>query len=418
MSLPISQKQAHSITHADDKKITLWVGAVSAGKTIASLFAFLFAVQAAQGTGLIVIVGKTLQTIERNLFEPLTTWRIFGPLSKHIHHTKGSGIAVIFGKTVELVGANDVRSEEKIRGSTIELAYVDEATLLPLGFWEMLVSRLRTPNAPKLYATTNPGSTRHWLRLEWILKAAEKNMQVFHFVMDDNPSLTEDYVRDMKASYTGVFYDRMILGKWTNAEGAIFDSWREKDHVVRYEDLPRMDRVFGVGIDYGTTNATSAVMVGVSNGVLYAIDEWRHDARANQTRITDGKIVTSILDWLAAAELPDGARPNPEWLILDPSAASLRTEFFDRGVMNVMSGNNDVLYGIRTVSNVLSAGKLRVSSRCTGLIGEMSEFAWDPKATERGEDKPLKQNDHSVDALRYAITSTESEWRQYVHLAA
>ena len=418
MSAPISRKQAHSITNADDKKITLWVGAVSAGKTIASLFAFLFAVQATKGTGLIVIIGKTLQTIERNLLNPLMDYRIFGPLSRHIQHTKGSGVAVIFGKVVELVGANDVRSEEKIRGSTIELAYVDEATLLPLGFWEMLVSRLRTPNAPKLYATTNPGSTRHWLRLEWILKAAEKNMQVFHFVMDDNPSLTPEYVRDMKASYTGVFYDRMIKGLWTNAEGAIFDSWDAKKHVIRYEDLPRMDRVFGVGIDYGTTNATSAIMVGVSGGKLYAIDEWRHDARADQVRITDGKIVTGILDWLSAAKLPYGARPNPEWLILDPSAASLRTEFFDRGLVNVMSGNNDVLYGIRTVSNVLSAGNLIISDRCTGLIGEMSEYAWNPKATERGEDAPLKVNDHSVDALRYAITSTESEWRQYLHLAS
>lgn len=418
MALPISRKQAHSITHADDRKITLWVGAVSAGKTIASLFAFLFAVQAAQGTGLIVIVGKTLQTIERNLLNPLMDYRIYGPLSKHIQHTKGSGVAVIFGKTIELVGANDVRSEEKIRGSTIELAYVDEATLLPLGFWEMLVSRLRTPNAPKLYATTNPGSTRHWLRLEWILKATEKNMQVFHFIMDDNPSLTDEYVRDMKASYTGVFYNRMILGEWTNAEGAVFDSWDEKQHVIRYEDLPRMDRVFGVGVDYGTTNATSAIMLGVSGGVLYALDEWRYDARANQVRITDSKIVQGILDWLSKAKLPYGARPNPEWLILDPSAASLRTEFYDRGVINVMSGNNDVLYGIRTVSNVLQADKLRVSDRCKGLIGEMSEYAWDAKATERGEDKPLKTNDHSVDALRYAITSTESEWRQYVHLAA
>lgn len=418
MSHPISRKQAHSITHADDTKITLWVGAVSAGKTIASLFAFLFAVQATQGTGLIVIVGKTLQTIERNLLNPLMDYRIYGPLSRHVRHTKGSNVAVIFGKTVELVGANDVRAEEKIRGSTIELAYVDEATLLPPGFWEMLVSRLRTPNPPKLYATTNPGSTRHWLRLEWILKAAAKNMQVFHFVMDDNPSLTADYVRDMKASYTGVFYERMIEGKWTNAEGAIFDAWSERDHVIRYEDLPRMERILCVGMDYGTTNATSAIMLGISGGRLYAIDEWRYDAKANRVRITDSAIASGILGWLGDAALPYGARPVPEWLILDPSAASLRTEFYSRGVVNLMSGNNDVLYGIRTVSNVLTAGKLIVTDRCTGLIGEMSEYAWDPKATERGEDAPLKKNDHSVDALRYAITSTESEWRPRVQLAA
>lgn len=416
MSL-LSDKQVRSVVAVEDAKITLWVGAVSAGKTIASLFAFLFAVRTAQGTGLIVIVGKTLQTIERNLLNPLMDYRIFGPLSKGIRHTKGSGVAVIFGRVVELVGANDVRSEEKIRGSTIEIAYVDEATLLPVGFWEMLVSRLRTPNAPTLLATTNPGSTRHWLRIEWILKAAAKNMQVFHFVMDDNPSLTAEYVRDMKASYTGVFYDRMIKGLWTNAEGAIFDSWAPDKHVIPHRDLPPMERVLGVGIDYGTTNATSALMLGVAAGKLYVLDEWRHDARANQVRITNGAIVKGITGWLDAAELPGGTRPAPEWIILDPSAASLRVEMFAQGMSNVMSGNNDVLYGIQTVAAVLDAGKLYVSDRCTGLIGEMTEYAWDPKATERGEDKPLKANDHSVDALRYVVTTTETNWRPYVTLA-
>jgi len=418
VSALLSDKQVSSIVGVSDAKITLWVGAVSAGKTIASLFAFLFAVRMAKGTGLIVIVGKTLQTIERNILNPLMDYRIYGPLAHAVKHTKGSGIATIFGKTVELVGANDVRAEEKIRGSTIEIAYVDEATLLPPGFWEMLVSRLRVVGA-LLLATTNPGSTRHWLRVEWILKAAQKNMQVFHFVMDDNPSLTEDYVRDMKASFTGVFYDRMIKGLWTNAEGAIFDSWDRDKHVIPHHQLPAMRYILGSGVDYGTTNATSAIMLGLGyDGRLYALDEWRHDARANQVRITNGAIVNGITGWLDQASLPDGTRPLPEWMILDPSAASLRVEMMERGMSNVISGNNDVLYGIQTVSSVLDAGKLYVSDRCTGLIGEMSEYAWDPKATERGEDKPLKDNDHSVDALRYVIATTETNWRPYVDLAA
>lgn len=148
MSDPLSTKQVGSIVQSEDKKISLWIGAVSAGKTIASLFAFLVAVRTAKGTGLIVIVGKTLQTIERNILTPLQDQRLFGKLAKSTVHTRGSNTALILGKTVELVGANDVRSEEKIRGSTIEIAYVDEATLLPLGFWEMLVSRLRTPTRP------------------------------------------------------------------------------------------------------------------------------------------------------------------------------------------------------------------------------------------------------------------------------
>ncbi|MDN5667029.1 MAG: PBSX family phage terminase large subunit [Renibacterium salmoninarum] len=421
MSDPLSTKQVSSIVATETKKISLWVGAVSAGKTIASLFALLARVRMAQGTGLIVIVGKTLQTIERNIITPLQDYRLFGVIAKSVVHTRGSNTAWILGKTVELVGANDVRSEEKIRGSTIELAYVDEATLLPLGFWEMLVSRLRTPNPPYLLATTNPGSKRHWLRLEWILQAAAKNMQVFHFTMDDNPSLTADYVRDMKASYSGIFYDRFINGYWTNAEGAVFDAWDEKRHVIKYTDLPRMQRVLGVGIDYGTTNATSAILLGLGvDDRLYAIDEWRHDSRAHAdaARLTNASIVKGITGWLGGIQLPDGSRPSPEWLIIDPSAASLRVELHEQGVINVFSANNEVIYGIQTVSSMLDSGHLYVSEKCTGLINEMSEYVWDPKATERGEDKPLKANDHSVDALRYAVTSTETNWRPYIKLAA
>jgi len=413
---PLSPKQIASVVESSQTKIALWVGAVSAGKTIASLFAFLFAVKMAKGTGLIVIIGKTLQTIERNIFAPLMDERIFGPLSKQVIHTKGSGTAWILGKEVSLVGANDTRSEEKIRGSTIELAYVDEATLLPLGFWEMLVSRLRTPNPPRLLATTNPGSTRHWLRLEWILQAIQKNMRVFHFTMDDNPSLTADYIRDMKASYTGMFYDRMIKGLWTNAEGAVFDTWNTDKHVIPYDQLPRMQRILGVGIDYGTTNATSAILLGLGVDYrLYAIDEWRHDSRANEVRLTNTAIVKGITGWLGSLELPDGTRPSPEWLIIDPSAASLRVELADQGVVNAFPANNEVLYGIQTVASVLDNGRLIVTDRCKGLIGEMSEYAWDAKATEKGEDKPMKINDHSVDALRYAVTSTETNWRPYLN---
>lgn len=420
MNPALSHKQVSSVVESTRAKIALWVGAVSAGKTIASLFAFLFAVRLCKGTGLIIIVGKTLQTIERNILAPLMDDRLFGELSKQIVHTKGSGVALILGKEVHLVGANDSRSEEKIRGSTVELAYVDEATLLPPGFWEMLVSRLRVAGA-RLLATTNPGSTRHWLRLEWILAAASKNMLVFHFTMDDNPQYFPggdpgpEYIRDMKASYTGVFYDRMIKGLWTNAEGAVFDSWDEKKHVIPHASLPRMERILGAGVDYGTTNATAALMLGIGvDRRLYVIDEWRHDARANQVRITNGAIVKGITGWLDQASLPDGSRPAPEWIILDPSAASLRVEMFEQGMVNVMSGNNDVLYGIQTVSSVLQAGNLIVSDRCTGLIGEMTEYRWDEKATENGEDKPIKALDHSVDALRYVVTTTESNWRPYL----
>src|SRR5690606_24239108 len=106
-------------------QIALWSGAVSSGKTISSLLAFLILLTRAPSHGLVVIVGRTLQTIERNLIDPLQSPELFGPLAGQVHHTAGSTTAVILGRTVHLVGASDARAESRIRGATVALAYVD-----------------------------------------------------------------------------------------------------------------------------------------------------------------------------------------------------------------------------------------------------------------------------------------------------
>jgi PBSX family phage terminase large subunit len=413
---PLSHKQVSSVVESTAAKIALWVGAVSAGKTIASLFAFLFAVRLCKGTGLIIIVGKTLQTIERNILAPLMDDRLFGELSRQIVHTKGSGVAVILGKEVHLVGANDSRSEEKIRGSTVELAYVDEATLLPPGFWEMLVSRLRVAGA-RLLATTNPGSTRHWLRLDWILNAATKNMTVFHFTMDDNPMYFEGgdpgpaYIADMKASYTGVFYDRMIKGLWTNAEGAVYDMWDPTKHVVRWDRLPPMKRCLAVAIDFGTQHATAAIMLGLGyDRRLYLMDELRIDVAVNEVRQAPSQQAKTIKDWIRAPHHPEQLNLVPEWIIVDSAAADFREELRLAGIYS-QGARKDVAYGIGTISSLLVQGHLLVSDRCQGVIDEITDYVWDTKATERGEDAPVKRDDDSLDAMRYALITTESQWR-------
>lgn len=413
---PLSFKQISSVMESAAAKIALWVGAVSAGKTIASLFAFLFAVRATRGTGLIIIVGKTLQTIERNILAPLMDDRLFGELSKQIVHTKGSGTAIILGREVHLVGANDSRSEEKIRGSTVELAYVDEATLLPPGFWEMLVSRLRVAGA-RMLATTNPGSTRHWLRLDWILQASAKNMVVFHFTMDDNPQYFEGgdpgpaYIADMKASYTGVFYDRMIKGLWTNAEGAVYDMWDPTRHVIPWDRLPPIKRVLCAAIDYGTQHATSVGMLGLGyDRKLYLMDELRIDVAVNELRQSPSQQSKTVRAWLKEPHHPEQLALTPEWVIVDTAAADFRQELYVDGLAT-QGAKKDVGYGIGILSSLLQRGDIMVTDRCKGVINEVTDYVWDPKAQERGEDTPIKRADDSLDMLRYAVTTTETLWR-------
>jgi len=410
----LSQKQLRSIARSKRRKIALWVGAVSAGKTIASLFAFLIAIRHTTGSGLIVIVGKTLQTIERNIIEPLQNPDLFGALSGHVQHTRGSNMAIILGHEVHLVGANDTRSEEKIRGATLELAYVDEATLLPVGFWEMLQTRLRVPGA-RLLATTNPGSSQHWLRIAWILLAAAKNMIVFHFTMDDNPSLTPEYIADMKAAFTGIFYKRFILGEWTNAEGAVYDGWDPSKHVIEWARMPPIYRILGVGMDFGTQHATSVVMLGLGyDRKLYLIDELRIDAAETAVRLSPSQQAKAIADWLKLNHLPENGTLRPERLIADQAAAAHRVELAESQHLATEPAEKAVTYGIGLVSSLLARGLLLVSDRCAGVIKEMPEYRWDPKAAERGEDEPVKAGDDSLDAFRYVVATTEGEWRDEV----
>ncbi|MCP2261074.1 phage terminase, large subunit, PBSX family [Streptoalloteichus tenebrarius] len=411
----LSRRQIQSIVESESSPLSLWTGAVSSGKTIASLIAFVIAVAAAPTQGLIVVVGRTLQTIERNLLSPLQSPSLFGPIAAHVHHTTGSTTATILGRTVHLVGASDARSEGRIRGATVALAYVDEATLVPQSVWMMLLSRLRVPGA-RLLATTNPDGPGHWLRRDFLLRAGEVGLVHWHFVLDDNPSLEKSYVDNLTAQYTGLWHRRFILGDWCLAQGAVYDCWDEEQHVV--DTLPRIDRWIGAGIDYGTTNATSVLLLGAGQDHtgrrrLYLTHEWRYDSRQHVRALTDPEYSNRIRGWLDTIDRPHETTRGvqPEWIYIDPSAASLSLQLYRDGLPRVAHAINDVLPGIRTVAGLLATDRLRVHRSCRGWIDEVASYSWDDDAAQRGEDRPVKAEDHSLDAGRYVIHSTESLWR-------
>ncbi len=346
------------------------------------------------------------------MLEPLQDRALFGPLARHIVHTRGATTATILGRTVHLIGAADARAEGRLRGLTAQLAYVDEATLVPEGFWTQLLARLSVPGA-RLYATTNPDSPRHWLKTQYLDRVGELNLRAWHFRLSDNPSLSAEYVADLAAEYVGLWRRRMIDGAWCVAEGAIYDMWDQARHVVT--DLPDMRR-YHVGIDYGTTNPFAAVLLGEGvDGRLYVAAEWRHDSRATHRSMTDAQYSAAVREWLAEwshpSAGPDDQGVTPEWTFIDPSAKSFLTQLWQDGYPGIARASNEVASGIRSVSSLLAAGRLLVHESCEGLLDELPGYSWDPKATARGEDAPLKVDDHSCDALRYVIHSTAHEWR-------
>lgn len=417
----MSRSQLISVADSTKAKIALWSGAVRSGKTFISLFAFLFAILKAPRTGNIIIVGRTLDTINGNIFSLLTNPEIFGALTKYIRYTPGAKSAVILGRVVHLYGANDASSEAKIRGLTVCLAYVDEATILPESFWKMLVTRLSVDGA-RMLATTNPGSKNHWLRKEWILKAREKNLIHFAFTMNDNPSLSEQFKTEMRASFTGVFYQRFIEGKWTNAAGAVYPMWDERRHLIAHSNLPPISRTLAVGIDYGTTNTTVALLLGLTDEPqprLVLVDEWHYTAAEHHGEtIPDIELSRRFREWLKAKHGPDGAYiPYPEFVFLDPSAASMRAQLHADQITS-WAADNAVLDGIADVANLLAQGKLIVSDRCELFLAEVTEYEWDEKASDEGRDEVVKRDDHAMDAARYAIRSTIGQWQHEIYALA
>lgn len=403
-------------------RVNLLEGSIRSGKTIVSLLRwFIFIAQAPRG-GELVMIGRTRDALFRNVIKPMQDPSLFGVLASQVIYTNGASTATILGRTVHVLGASDAKAEKVIRGMTVAGAYVDEVTVIPEQFFTQLLGRMSVPRA-QLFGTTNPDSPAHWLKVKFLDRLVDlPDWRSWHFTIDDNPSLTERYKESIKAEFRGLWYRRFILGEWVAAEGAIYDMWEPERHVVPWAELPELQDLIAVGVDYGTTNATSALLLGLTGEAdprLVLVDEWRHDASTSaQGRLTDAQLSARLTEWMKAGHTPYPTPLRPRWVIVDPSAASFKVQLNDDGVVGVVDGDNDVLYGIRTMASLLSTDRLVVSDRCKGFIAEAPGYSWDPKATEDGHDKPLKVADHSLDAGRYAITTTERLWRGYIDLTA
>lgn len=406
----LSPHQLSSLKESSGR-INLWEGSVRSGKTIASLIRWVMYCVNSHVRGELIVVSRTRGSAARNVFAPLMDPTLFGDWSKQISYTSGADTATIFGRKVWVLGASDVRSENVLRGLTCAGAYVDEATLLREDFFVQLLNRLW--EGAKLFATTNPDNPAHWLKVKYLDRLnVLPDWRTWKFVLTDNPALSEERIAAIKRENVGLYFQRNVLGLWVAAEGAIYPMWDPKRMVVPYDTMPDMRRIYGTGIDYGTTNATAALMLGLGDDrKLYLLDEWRHDSRASQITLTDAEISTALKRWMREPHTPLISSLRPEYVVVDPSAASLKAQMHRDEIEGVVNADNDVAYGIRTIASLMGADEFRVSDRCTGFIGEVPGYAWDDKAALQGKDLPIKVADHSLDAGRYIVNTTEALWR-------
>lgn len=389
----LSAKQARSIARAT-ARLNIWHGSVRSGKTLASLIVWAHEVARHDGHGDLLMVGKTERTLRRNIIGPLTDLLGTDAVSVKV----GAGEATIFDSLVYLVGANDERAEQKIRGGTFARIYGDELTLWPESFFRMALTRMSPPGA-RLIGTTNPDSPLHWLKREFIDREAELDLRAFHFELADNPGLPADYLAALEVEFTGLWRKRFVQGLWVMAEGAIWDAFDTERHVVASVPAGLEFSRYFVGVDYGTANPFVALLVGIDvHGKLWVLDEWRHDSRRDGFQRTDAQYSAALGEWIKDRGV------TPDAFYVDPSAASFILQLRHDHEWNVVEADNSVDDGLRHVSSVIAADNLLIVG-CPDLCNEIVSYSWDPKAQEKGKDEPIKQADHGPDALRYGLYS-------------
>jgi PBSX family phage terminase large subunit len=399
MQQPLSKKQLEFILNST-AHWNLAHGSVRCGKTVGITFRFMQAVNDCPDSA-IAMIGHTATTIYENvvrlimespqlaIFRPYCTWF---PSKRELRFKD---------KVIATIGAKDEGAIGLIQGRTLSLAYCDEMTLYPESIIDMIDTRLSNSWSMG-FASMNPSHPKHKLK-EWIDKgeAGDSNYYALHFTLDDNPYLPQDYKDRIKNSLSGIFYKRNYLGLWCLAEGAIFDFFDRKIHVIKRP--PRYVDYWIAGIDYGTSNAFACVLVGISTGKqdqtgrrMWVEKEYYWDPKKKGRQKTNSEFARDVQAFLE----PYGVSK----VYLDPSAEAFQLELRRLG-LHTIHAYNDVENGIQKMTNEMAQGNLFVCEECVNLIREIESYVWDTKAAERGYDEPLKKDDHAVDALRYAIAS-------------
>lgn len=380
-------------------------GAVRSGKTsVMSLSFFLWGMGNFRNCSF-AMCGKSVGAVQRNIVTPLLGIMY---LREHfeIKYNRADHVIVARRGTREnrfyLFGGKDESSAALIQGITLAGVLLDEAALMPRSFVEQALARCSVAGS-KLWFNCNPEGPEHWFRKEWILKPEKHNALHLHFTMDDNPSLTEEIRERYKSMYSGVFYERFVLGRWVMSEGLIYDMFDPDANTYADESAPASLHFSGVrtiACDYGTTNPTVFLDIYDYDGTVYVDREYRWDSREEQRQKTDEDYADDMDAFVGDSQCA---------IIVDPSAASFIAALRRRGLY-VVPADNDVLDGIRRTATLLQRRKILINKSCAPLLGEMGTYLWDEKSCKLGADKPLKERDHGPDALRYFVNSLP-DWR-------
>ena len=369
-----------------DREAIVCDGAVRSGKTLAMGLGFFLWAMSCFRDQKFGVCGKTIGSLRRNvLSEILPRLGALGATWQE-KRTENLVILRLWGRENRFYtfGGRDESSAALIQGITFAGILLDETALMPRSFVEQACARCSVAGS-RLWFNCNPEGPEHWFYKTWILEAEKRNCLRLAFTMEDNPSLTEAIRERYRRLYTGVFYQRYILGQWVQAEGRVYDFFTP-DMLGR---PPEGCESWYISCDYGTVNPTSMGLWGKKGESWYRVAEFYFDSRREKRQMTDGEYADALERLAGGREL--------RGVIVDPSAASFIEVLRRRGIP-VRKAKNDVLSGIRLTSDCLKSGKLVICDTCPDCIRELGEYLWEPGG---GKDRVRKEHDHAMDDMRY-----------------
>jgi len=398
-----SPKSIEVIAKCDLSRITLLEGVVRSSKSYTADFIVIKKLLPTMPPCNVLISGYSSDSARQNI---IAEWqkKLKTEFKEH-RDSNGTYYTVnikgLHNKRFYIRGGGKNGDEKGIKGITFGLWYGDEITEHTDDFIQMAMTRM-SMSWSKVVWTTNPAGPTNFIKVNFIDKESEKRgfFQSFKFKIYDNPSLDENYIRSLYMNFHGVFRERNIFGKWVAAEGHIFNML---DDGNKTDYIPTDPEKIYIGVDYGTSNMTVFLKVYVERGVSYIVDEYEHSGMESANVKTPADYVDDLKYFIGK----DFAVVDA--IYADPSANYFIASAKKAGVTRFRKAKNDVLEGIQTLQNVFAKNIVRFNrTKAESSFKQISGYRWDKKAQERGEDKPIKKDDHYADCLRYIVESMGS----------
>ena len=427
---PFSKKQRQVLnwwtdeSPVKDKDGIIADGSIRSGKTVSMSLSFVIWAMESFSEQNFAMCGKTVGSFRRNVL----VWLKLMLTSRRYEVTerRSENLLIVTRGEVRnyfyIFGGRDESSQDLIQGITLAGVFFDEVALMPESFVNQATGRCSVEGS-KLWFNCNPSFPEHWFKQNWIDKCKEKNIIYLHFTMNDNLSLSAKIKERYQSMYTGVFFQRYILGLWVNAEGLIFRYFAENQEPYTFDECNEWERNeetgkfkcgfshLMIGIDFGDNGSKySFHATGFKNGYnnLYVVDE--HDIEKSNG-IDSNKMCREFISFYRRVKIKWG---QPDWIFCDSASNTLINTLISAAYKNNLDSSrirpvvkNQLSERPVLVDLLLSTGRLKINKNCKNLIFALKSLVWDEKQPDIPKDENIGNINDYWDSFCYSfITHT------------